>query len=1188
MSLYSIQTSFAAGELTPSLYGRVDLAKWHIGASTMRNFFVNYRGGAASRAGTAYVGMCKQGAPNAGGTPTSYPPRDIRFQFNINQGYALEFGDQYMRVKANGAYVTESFPLLGITNASPGVVSTSSTQAYGTITFSSNPIAGDTITFNGVTFTFVSGGSPAPTNIFLGPTLASSLVEAYLMVSLSVDPLLTVANYGVTSTQLQVQYKTGGTAGNAYTLAASRATVSASTLLGGGGGAFSNGDWVQFSDIVGMTGLNGKTCIVTGAATVGSTTTFNLTDLFGTAIDTTLYGTYVSGNAARVYTLTTPWAAVDLPYLKYTQSADTMSLCCVNPETETEYPPYELVRNGLTNWTLTQTTFASSVAAPTGLTATANNSTTKNTHYSYVVTAIDANGEESVASAAVAVTNNDIAVNAGSNVLTWTAVTAASSYNIYKATPSYNQDVAPGVLYGYCGSSSGPNFTDTNITADFTKVPPLARNPFAQGAITQVTVTAAGSGLTQSTVGYTMSTSTGSGFAGKPIVNTSGGLAGFYIANGGQGYVDGDSIAITGGTIAGGYIDFVDSGLPSDGDTVTLNSIVITFKTTVTGANQCHIGSDLAHTILGLVGIAASSTDTHLTVATYTASATRITITYNSSGAGGNAYTLAASVATVSGPHLTGGGTGSSATVAISLGATSHTYPSVPGYFQQRRVYANTLNTPDTYYMSQPGAFTNFDSSIPTSDSDAITGTPWGQQINGIQSMIGMPSGLIMLSGSGAWQITGAGNGPSITPANQAASPQAYNGCSAIIPPIAINYDILYVQAKGSIVRDLSYNFFTAVYTGTDMTVLSNHLFTGRTIASWAWAEEPYKVAWAVQDNGRLLSFTFLKEQDVYAWARHDTLGNFVGVCSVTEPPVDAVYFITQRYVLGKWVYYSERMDNRTWSNIEQSWCVDCGLAYPQAYPAASLTASATFGAITLTASASVFSLGSVGSVVRMGGGIMTITGFTSGTVVTASVAQAITETVPNDPNNTPLPATNGSWSISVPVSTVTGLDHIEGMTVSILGDGNVMPQQVVTNGAVTLPQPCSAITVGLPFTAQLQSLYLEPPGQPVTTQGRRKNLYAVTARVEASRGFSIGTNQPDASIQYNQANVPWTGMTEWKQRDATTPAGQPMPLFTGDARVTVPSSWRTAGQIAIQQSNPLPCNVIGIIPEFNVGDTPS
>lgn len=1060
-----IQNSFSSGELSPSIFARTDLQKYHSGASTYRNFFVNYRGGAASRAGTAYIGMCKQGAANLGAATlnnagvtivNSGPPRDITFQFNINQGYALEFGDYYLRIKSDGAYITETpKSVVSITQANPGVVD---------------------ITTHG----------------------------------------------------------------------------------------FSNGDWVYGTSIGGMTEFNGLAWIVQNV----TANTFTLTDLFGNPVNTSLFPAYTSGGTfARVYTVTSPYAAVDLPFLKFTQSADTMSLTCVNQDTSTEYPPYDLQRNGAANWTFTVVTFATSIAAPTGLAATANSSTTTDTYYSYVVTAVAKDGEESVASSAVSIKNNNISINAGSNQLSWNAVTNATSYKVYGATSNYNAVVPVGVLYGFMGESTGTNFIDTNIVADFSRVPPTHQNPFARGQILNVNPTAAGTGYTQAGVTYTINTSTGSGAIIEPVVDSGGGVAGYVVVNGGENYADTDTITIT------------------------------------------------------------------------------------ADGAG--------------------------ATADLNIGPQTGTYPGVVSYFQQRRAYANTLNNPDTYYMSQPGAFLNMDSSIPSSDTDAIVGQPWSQQINGIQALVPMPGGLVILTGNGSWQLTGSGGqATTVTPSNQFATPQAYNGCHSHITPIVINYDILYVQSKGSIVRDLSYNFFVNIYTGTDTTVLSNHLFTNHQIQQWAYAEEPYKLVWAIRDDGVMLSLTYLKEQDVYGWARSDTNGLFVSVCSVTEPPVDAIYTIAQRYVSGHWVYYAERMNNRQWVNVEQCWCVDAGLTLPMTFPSATLTPAAADGtnnitgvtvaigglnytapiieavdetgvgigatftcalsggvimsitpvlngefytpgltAITIrdatgsgaiaypvitnivafTASSSVFNSGMVNDIIRVGGGIATITTYVSGTQVLANITQPITNIVPNDPNNMPIPATQTSlaglslpstqWSISAPTSIITGLNHLEGLLVTGLADGGVIKPTIVENGQISLAAPASAITVGLAFTAQLQTMYLDVPG-PDTSQGKRKDIFGVTIRMESSRGMSVGCNQVDQSTQPNGATVPWTNLYELKERNASVQAGQPLQLFTGDEYIVPSGTWDEKSQVAIQTDLPLPANISGVVFWFQVGDT--
>lgn len=108
--------SFAAGELAPSLQGRVDLAKYQVGLATCLNWFVHPFGGVSTRAGTAFVGDTCDAAVRS---------RLIPFSFNTQQTYVLEFGDRKMRVVKEGGYVLEAgVAIADITRASPGVVTT--------------------------------------------------------------------------------------------------------------------------------------------------------------------------------------------------------------------------------------------------------------------------------------------------------------------------------------------------------------------------------------------------------------------------------------------------------------------------------------------------------------------------------------------------------------------------------------------------------------------------------------------------------------------------------------------------------------------------------------------------------------------------------------------------------------------------------------------------------------------------------------------------------------------------------------------------------------------------------------------------------------------------------------------------------------------------------------------------------
>ncbi len=157
-------------------------------------------------------------------------------------------------------------------------------------------------------------------------------------------------------------------------------------------------------------------------------------------------------------------------------------------------------------------------------------------------------------------------------------------------------------------------------------------------------------------------------------------------------------------------------------------------------------------------------------------------------------------------------------------------------------------------------------------------------------------------------------------------------------------------------------------------------------------------------------------------------------------------------------------------------------------------------------------------------------------------------------------------------------------MEVTGLADGGVIVPMTVTNGSITLQNEASAIVVGLPFVAQVQTMQMDVSAQ-TTDQNQRKDIQAVTVRVESSRGVQVGTNQPDASNQPNQATLPWTNMKEIKERNNLITAGAAIPLFTGDTRILVPGDWDTKGQVAIQQVYPLPLNLLMVVPELSVGD---
>lgn len=114
MSIKTLHRSFAGGELTPELLGRIDLAKFQTGLDTCRNFISLPYGPAVNRAGFKYVIETKDSTKGSVLIP---------FIYSTSQAYVLEFGDQYMRIHTEGGTVLEANQnIIGATQANPGVL----------------------------------------------------------------------------------------------------------------------------------------------------------------------------------------------------------------------------------------------------------------------------------------------------------------------------------------------------------------------------------------------------------------------------------------------------------------------------------------------------------------------------------------------------------------------------------------------------------------------------------------------------------------------------------------------------------------------------------------------------------------------------------------------------------------------------------------------------------------------------------------------------------------------------------------------------------------------------------------------------------------------------------------------------------------------------------------------------------
>nr|BAR39674.1 putative tail tubular protein B [uncultured Mediterranean phage uvMED] len=156
-------------------------------------------------------------------------------------------------------------------------------------------------------------------------------------------------------------------------------------------------------------------------------------------------------------------------------------------------------------------------------------------------------------------------------------------------------------------------------------------------------------------------------------------------------------------------------------------------------------------------------------------------------------------------------------------------------------------------------------------------------------------------------------------------------------------------------------------------------------------------------------------------------------------------------------------------------------------------------------------------------------------------------------------------------VTTISGLDHLEGQTVSILANGATHPDKTVSSGSITLDRSSTNVKVGLGYSSILQTMRLDAGSQNGTSQGKTKRIYEITIRLFESIGVEVGETLT------NMERIPF--------RTSADPMDEGIPPFTGDKAVEFRGNYDTDGFIFVRQTQPLPLTILSLYPELQTND---
>jgi hypothetical protein len=383
-----------------------------------------------------------------------------------------------------------------------------------------------------------------------------------------------------------------------------------------------------------------------------------------------------------------------------------------------------------------------------------------------------------------------------------------------------------------------------------------------------------------------------------------------------------------------------------------------------------------------------------------------------------------------------------------------------------------------------------FDFTELSSDDGALAYVAASRESNALMWVESFGRYLVQGSVAGEWVSSSGSEGKLITPTNPPRVELESRSGSSTIHAVLMGEALVFVSNDRQKVYEFSYSFQQNKNVVQDMTQLADDLFYSG-IKQIAVVRNPNNLLLCVMNDGRLLSFSYNRGQEVVAWAEHNTQGTFESVSVIYggELNADEVWVVVKRDIDGE--------DKRFVESFEVE------------------TARFKFE----------------GDVEKLC--------YLDAAVIFESVS---------------------------PTDTITGLDHLEGMEVDVLGDGVVYSGLTVSGGQVTLDDEVTKAVAGLSFTSEVQGVWLDLQLQDGSAQDRKQRAAQVTVITHNSNGMERNAD-PD------EDGSTWFGAELGDVSDVNE-------MVTKPTRFKVTNSARHGYEtnLKLRSSKPLPVNILGII----------
>tara|TARA_R100001594_G_scaffold78294_3_gene112900 strand:+ start:24548 stop:26863 length:2316 start_codon:yes stop_codon:yes gene_type:complete len=509
----------------------------------------------------------------------------------------------------------------------------------------------------------------------------------------------------------------------------------------------------------------------------------------------------------------------------------------------------------------------------------------------------------------------------------------------------------------------------------------------------------------------------------------------------------------------------------------------------------------------------------------------------------------------------------------------ANNYPCHVQFFEGRLYYGNILNYPGTIWGSVTDDYDNFSVSAAdgtVADDDAVT---YQLAVGEVATITGMLSHkyLTLFTTAGPFNVSSGSATAGITPTSILATRETNDG-AANIAPIGASKSILFVGKNKKKIREYAYNIDYDSFTTPDMTVMSEHVGYPE-ITQIAYSSNPDSMLWAVRSDGQLLGLTFYRDQNVIAWHRHK-IGGYRKIAFAGNA-ADSDYQITTTadhgLETGDEVIYDANgngsMGGLTDGETYYVYKVDAD----EVELANTKDQAKTRTIINVTDSDNsathYFKLPSKVKSIAVIPGVNdsydTLYMIVERTIngATKQYVEFLQEDFRGDEGHTISDAwfvdSGLSLSSATAVTSISGLGHLEGESVTVLADGGVVSNKTVSSSAITLTTAAREVKIGLGYTSKIKTLRLEPGGEYGTSQGKTGRIDKVTWRLHETVNLKAG---------------PYSSMMDVIPFRTTTAPIHALKAKSGDFEMLFPGHYEKEKQIYAESSDPLPCTILSMI----------